>query len=247
MTNVSIFVTTLAGRSWEFPVWSALQVFGWVLAFWITVFFSRTQGHDAGPLYTIFCWSTFIAPIAALAADAPAVFFSGNHRVAFCFYGVVLAVLIIALLVAREKSGHAQTLAFVALFLAIAGCVAKMGCYVAGCCTGVVFHTTHFFQFPSQIVESTLSGCLALTVAILILHRKTNSIWSVYFYVYSCARFILDFLRQAHDTVILSLSWLQLFILSVVILTSSYQLRRRYAKSDTRHDTAIVRPCISGV
>lgn len=79
---------------------------------------------------------------------------------------------------------------------------ARLGCYCAHCCYGVVSELQAFASFyehrvPVQLFEAGFELCLFLILAFLLLQKKLRriSVARLYLYSYSVFRFLIEFLR----------------------------------------------------
>ncbi len=114
-------------------------------------------------------------------------------------------------------------------------CVARLGCFFAGCCYGIEspfgFTTTNGIiesgnnvsRFPVQLLESGVN--LALFVVLLILFRKGNmkgKIIYLYLLFYGTARFFIEFLRgDEYRGIFLGVStsqWISLVLIGISLL-----------------------------
>jgi phosphatidylglycerol---prolipoprotein diacylglyceryl transferase len=111
--------------------------------------------------------------------------------------------------------------AFLGTLLPLYGCLARIGCFLGGCCFGkpcsrgvlysrAIFETTaHGFRrfspspdpgtrvFPIQLVEAAAQGILFVILAMLVwqVPGATASIFWLYLSLYAAVRFVLDFFR----------------------------------------------------
>lgn len=79
---------------------------------------------------------------------------------------------------------------------------ARLGCYCAHCCYGIVSDLNAFSSFyehrvPVQLVEAAFELVLFLVLAFLLFRKKLGrtSVARVYLYAYSVFRFLIEFLR----------------------------------------------------
>lgn len=113
------------------------------------------------------------------------------------------------------------TFAFLGTLLPLYGCLARIGCFLGGCCYGKpstkgVLYPKSLFEstghgcrryspspdpairvFPIQLAEAAAQATLFLTLATLLWHvpSTARSIFWLYLSLYSIVRFVLDFYR----------------------------------------------------
>ncbi len=113
------------------------------------------------------------------------------------------------------------TLAFLGTLLPLYGCLARIGCFLGGCCYGRpsaigVLYPNRIFEspasgyrryspspnpngrvFPIQLLEATAQGMLFAVLTALIWMRRpmVDYIFWLYLSLYAIVRFLLDFFR----------------------------------------------------
>src|SRR5271166_5466743 len=113
------------------------------------------------------------------------------------------------------------TLAFLGTLLPLYGCLARIGCFLGGCCYGKpsakgILYPVSIFEstghgcrryspspnpnarvFPIQLVEAAAQATLFVTLATLVwrVPSAAGSIFWLYLSLYSIVRFVLDFYR----------------------------------------------------
>lgn len=119
------------------------------------------------------------------------------------YYGMlVTAPLILFLCSVLLKTDPMKQIDMVTPGFPLALCVAKIGCYTAGCCGGVtgIMDVANPFTgevgFPIQLVESAMA--LVLFVILLRVRKriKPGCLYPLYMVLYSAQRFFTEFLRQ---------------------------------------------------
>ena len=135
-----------------------------------------------------------------------------------CLLVIIPSFLIVSLLFKQPMN---LILAFLGTLLPLYGCIARIGCFLGGCCYGRpsavgVQYPDRIFQsprggcrryspspnpkcrvFPIQLLEAAAQATLFATLAILIWMRRpmVDCIFWLYLSVYAIVRFLLDFFR----------------------------------------------------
>ena len=126
------------------------------------------------------------------------------------FYGGLIGGLLMAVIYCRKyKLNTLYFLDLSAPAIAVGHSVARIGCFMVGCCYGkptdssfgVIFnnspvapHDVHLL--PVQLFESALNMILFITLMIFSRkQRKSGSVIGLYIVLYSIIRFLLEFLR----------------------------------------------------
>lgn len=135
-----------------------------------------------------------------------------------CLVIIIPCFLLVSVLFKQPMS---LTLAFLGTLLPLYGCLARIGCFLGGCCYGKpsragVLYPPSIFQsidhgcrryspspnpgtrvFPIQLLEATVQAVLFVTLATLVWHvpNAAASIFWLYLSLYAVIRFVLDFYR----------------------------------------------------
>lgn len=125
------------------------------------------------------------------------------------------------------------------LTLALIYAISKIGCLLSGCCSGREYHgfgcvTYHgeaqhihpYPVFPVPLLESIVFIILFIVFAILFKKIKTTTM----LIVYSIAKFAMDFLREAHNGVILSTNQIVCIIIAISCIVVIIVQKRRNKK-----------------
>lgn len=129
----------------------------------------------------------------------------------FVVYGGLIGGIAIAYFYCRFKNvDFGRTFDLAVSLIALAQCIGRIGCFLAGCCYGrptesafgVVFHASHYAPagetlFPIQLVSSGLNLLNFLFLYFLYKKAKLKKgmVGSLYIITYSAGRFVLEFFR----------------------------------------------------
>lgn len=106
-------------------------------------------------------------------------------------------------------------ISYSAIPIASMGTCMKIGCFLNGCCGGIVLNGV---EFPVQLLEAGIS--LVIVVVLFILQRKSQNaknLFAWYMVMYSVTRFFIEYLRDTPKN-ILSMSMGQVTSLVVLVL-----------------------------
>ncbi|MDD5080371.1 MAG: prolipoprotein diacylglyceryl transferase [Candidatus Omnitrophica bacterium] len=154
-------------------------------------------------------------------------------RSGFVFYGgLVSGVIAVFFLVKKYKVDFFKIGDLFALAMPLAHAFGRIGCFLNGCCYGVVtdaghgllFHPfspagmTHEYIFPLQLVSSAFLFVLFLFLYFLYTRKKTDGLTLVlYGMLYGIFRFIIEFFRGDDRGGLFGLSTSQIVSILVVL------------------------------
>lgn len=153
----------------------------------------------------------------------------------FVFYGGLLGALFaIYLYCRRYKISRRLTFGLVTPAIPLFHSIARIGCFLAGCCYGVevpwgmelnASHVAphHVHLMPVQLFESAFN--LLLFIALAVLSRRLVQKWRVlpiYFLAYGSGRFVLEFFRgdaiRGHFWAFSTSQWISLLLIAAAIV-----------------------------
>lgn len=155
-------------------------------------------------LYKIAFWKivtiVFCGAIAAYEGIKLLVFVEYGRFGNWSFFGCIFLVPIVYLFLARIiKEPYEVLMDFAGPLCALLFVIMKIHCFRLGCCYGKCLFTTKLGKeilFPSQIIESVLSGIIL--VLLLWLQKKEENrgkLAPVFLFLYGSMRFVLSFFR----------------------------------------------------
>ena len=147
--------------------------------------------------------------------------------------GVTIATIIFELILPTNK----KLIKYVIISLPLTYGIAKIGCFIAGCCYGIPYNGLfnvvykdglNIPLFPIQITET-----LVFIIIFIICNRlkKNKNIIYITIFISIIAKFLLDFLRYEHINKFLSIN--QVFSITIlVILIIIYLLKGKFKKTN---------------
>lgn len=111
--------------------------------------------------------------------------------------------------------------------------LSKIGCFLNGCCGGIIKINNEYYKLPLQLIDSTIMFILFLTLLILFIKREKNVI-NLFFIIFSCIRFFEDYFRNNRNIITVNLTFEQIICVIIIIITfiiNIYQIfKRGYSK-----------------
>ena len=111
--------------------------------------------------------------------------------------------------------------------------LSKIGCFLNGCCGGIININNEYYKLPLQLIDSTIMFILFLTLLILFIKREKNVI-NLFFIIFSCIRFFEDYFRNNRNIITVNLTFEQIICVIIIIITfiiNIYQIfKRGYSK-----------------
>jgi prolipoprotein diacylglyceryltransferase len=148
-------------------------------------------------------------------------------------YGAVIGILILLFIYSKQyKKDFCKIVNIIGVALPLMYAIGKIGCFLAGCCYGIeyngLFSITYKYSlsapngislFPIQIVETIVFTLIFLFNSYLF-KKKDNNLIAYSFILCGFAKFLLDYLRNSHINVIISVNQIVsiAFILIGIIL-----------------------------
>ncbi len=190
------------------------------------------------PLYKLPYWKALVLALCIDGFGVAGVFLLGFIQSGFrswstSFMGALLFTpIFIALIGLALKVKPLHAAAFSAASICLMGACMKVGCYLAGCCGGIVLNGE---LVPVQIIEAGL--CFAITIALLIIERiqkLTDMAFPIYMVLYAVMRFPIEYLRDTDKNVlgmsVGQITALVVFIIGAAILTAWILLNKKASK-----------------
>ncbi len=172
----------------------------------------------------------------------------GIKNTGIVFYGGFIGLFSSLYFLTKKYNQDKHVLDIVAVCVPLFHSIARVGCFLGGCCFGKEY--TGFFsikyttlilgevstanRIPTQIIEAVFNFCLFLYLLFLLKSNKWKDkhISKQYLLIYSIGRFFIEFLRgDIMRGVIYGISFSQVIcVLIWVYLLISYYISRRYSK-----------------
>jgi phosphatidylglycerol:prolipoprotein diacylglycerol transferase len=155
------------------------------------------------------------------------------------FGGIIFGFACALFYVRRNKMGLLVTLDLLVPFVALGHAIGRIGCFLNGCCYGRPSAFGLYFPSAGQVLIPTqLYSSALLFIIFLILRRMQNrkhftgQILYSYLFLYSLARFSIEFFRNDsprifHGLTLFQLLSLAMFCVSVALFARAWHLRKR--------------------
>lgn len=170
------------------------------------------------------------------------------------FYGGLIFGILGGIIGIKVSKTKFQTIeAFIVPFLPLGHAIGRLGCFMAGCCSGIEYNglfavyypnsvaslPAHQGYFPVQLLEAVLNILVSIVLIIYTKkERKKYGVLSLYLLTYAAMRFLLEFLRG--DSVrgiyfrLSTSQWISLsifLVLSLSFLVSHLRSKRQHSNS----------------
>ncbi|MDD3345206.1 MAG: prolipoprotein diacylglyceryl transferase [Candidatus Omnitrophica bacterium] len=224
-----------------------------VLAFFVSVHFAgrqaARQGVEPAKIFDL-CFYVFIAGIAgsrvlyvvnnfAYFAAHPLEIVMLQRGGMAIFGGIIFGFACAFIFIRKNKMGLLFTLDLLAPFVALGQSIGRIGCFLNGCCYGrpsefgLYFPSAGQKLIPTQLYSSLLLFLIFLALRFLQTrkHPPGQVVFS-YLFLYSVARFCIEFFRNDsprifHGLTIFQIFSLAMFLVSVVLLGRLFYSRKR--------------------
>lgn len=217
---------------------------------------SKKDNIDSNTVIDLFLWiavSGFIGARILYVITEFSYFVNNPSRIffaneGFVFYGGFITACIAVIIFARKKNLKLWVIAdFLAVPVALAHSVGRLGCFFYGCCygkptksfIGVLFPSEspaghlHIPVIPTQLIASlVLLGIFCCLLIIRKYKKFDGEIFLIYAVLYSVARFIIEYFRGDSRGHIWIFSTSQFIALFVVIAASLAIVRKRSDRSN---------------
>lgn len=141
-------------------------------------------------------------------------------KLGFSSYGEVIGILILLFIYSKQyKVKYKELIQVIIPGISLMYSFGKIGCFLAGCCHGIVysglFSITYRYSiiapngvglFPVQLIEAILFMIIFIVLEFLFIKAKTNYLIGLSFIVCGFTKFILDYFRISHSDVLLSIN-----------------------------------------
>ena len=111
--------------------------------------------------------------------------------------------------------------------------ISKIGCFLNGCCGGVININNEYYKFPLQLIDSVIMFILFFILLILFIKKEKNII-NLSFITFSSIRFFEDYFRNNRNIIIFNLTLEQvicvLLIIAIFIINIYQILKRGYSR-----------------
>lgn len=141
------------------------------------------------------------------------------------FGGLILGAFFSFAYLRNKKLPAYKVLDLISPYLALAGAIGRIGCFLNGCCYGEIADFGIYFPAHGNILIPTqLYSSLALLAIFIILRilqeraHKDGQIFYAYLFLYSIKRFLIEFWRADNPAIFYGLTLFQLACIIIIIL-----------------------------
>ena len=141
--------------------------------------------------------------------------------------GIIASILLVALYCKIYKLDFIDMLSSFTVIYPLIYSVSKIGCYLNGCCYGIININDINCKFPLQLFDSALMLILFLILLMMFVKFCKNKVLviSVCFIVFSAIRFLGDFFRDSSNVLVFNFT-LEQILCGVLVITSVILMRK---------------------
>lgn len=143
--------------------------------------------------------------------------------------GVLGSILVVALYCKRYKLDFINILSNFTVIYPLIYSISKIGCFLNGCCYGIININDINYKFPLQLVDSTIMLILFLMLLVKS-NKQTTLVISTFFSIFYIVRFLEDYFREFRNIVIFNFSLEQILCGMIIITSVVIKIFRMYEK-----------------
>lgn len=143
--------------------------------------------------------------------------------------GMIGSILVVALYSKRYKLDFIKILSNFMVIYPLVYSISKIGCFLNGCCYGIININDINYKFPLQLVDTTIMLILFLILLMQAKKQKTLGI-SILFSIFYIVRFLEDYFREFRNIYFLNLTLEQILCGILIIINSMIIVFRMYKK-----------------
>lgn len=131
--------------------------------------------------------------------------------------GILGSILLIFIYCKRYKLDFKHILSVFSVIYPIIYSVSKIGCFLNGCCGGIININNEYYKFPLQLIDSTIMFILFCTLLVLYI-KKEKIVINLFFVTFSGIRFFEDFFRNDRNIIIFNFTLEQVICIILIII-----------------------------
>lgn len=148
--------------------------------------------------------------------------------------GILASILFIAIYCQKYKLNFKYIVSAFSVIYPLIYSISKIGCFLNGCCYGIININNIDYKFPLQLIDSTIMFILFFTL-LMIFSKQTKGAISIFFITFSNIRFFEDYFRNNRNIVMFNLTLEQIICAMLIIMVffvNVYRIfKRGYSKT----------------
>lgn len=149
--------------------------------------------------------------------------------------GILGSILVVALYCKKYKLHFINIISNFMVIYPLIYSISKIGCFLNGCCYGVININDINYKFPLQLVDSAIM--LILFFILLIQSNKQKKlVITMFLSIFNIVRFLEDYFREFRNTVIFNFTLEQILCVILIITSVIIIIFRIYKNIHYRQD-----------
>ena len=151
--------------------------------------------------------------------------------------GMLGSILVISLYCKRYKLDFINMLSNFTVIYPLIYSISKIGCFLNGCCYGIITINEINYKFPLQLVDSTIMLILFL-ILLVKCNKQKNLVIGMFFIIFNIVRFLEDYFREFRNIVIFDFTLEQILCGILIITGIIINIFRMYEKQEHKQNKA---------
>lgn len=131
--------------------------------------------------------------------------------------GIMGSILVVALYCRKYKFDFVEMLSNFAVIYPLIYSISKLGCFLNGCCYGIININDIIYKFPLQLLDSAIMLVLFL-ILLLKSHKQKDLIINMFFYIFFTVKFFENYFREVRNIIIFNFT-LEQILCGILIIT----------------------------
>lgn len=153
--------------------------------------------------------------------------------------GIIGSILVVALYCKKYKLDFMNILSNFTVIYPLIYSISKIGCFLNGCCYGIININDINYKFPLQLLDSTIMLILFLILVFKSKKKKTLVI-AMFFGIFSILRFLEDYFRESRNIIIFNFTLEQILCGILIITSVIINIFRIYKEQGNRQNRATI-------
>ena len=131
--------------------------------------------------------------------------------------GIIGSDFLVILYCKKYKLETASLIQNFAVIYPIIYAISKIGCFLNGCCYGIIKINNSIYKFPLQLIDLIIM--FGLFLILMIMHyKKKKKIFSTFLFMFGFIRFLEDFFRYYRNVIFLNFTLTQIVCILFMII-----------------------------
>ncbi|MBO5397830.1 MAG: prolipoprotein diacylglyceryl transferase [Clostridia bacterium] len=154
--------------------------------------------------------------------------------------GIICSILVVILYCKRYKLDFINMLSNFIVVYPLIYSISKIGCFMNGCCYGIININDINYKIPLQLVDSIIMLILFL-ILLVQFNKQKKLVISMFFCLFSTVRFLEDYFRDTRNILIFNFTLEQIVCGILLITNVIIIIFRMYKKRNYRYNRATLK------